>query len=63
MNKDKEIERMVDTIQHLRQEIHEVSLRDKEYMEREKEARTRKIESHAREKHNLKLIKDLKREL
>ena len=54
---------MVDSIQHLQQQIHEVSLRDKEYIEREKEAKTRELESKAREKHNLKLIADLKREL
>ena len=59
----REIEKMVDTISYLSQEIKEVRLRDKEYEEREKEAKKRELESQAREKHNLKLIAELKREL
>ena len=63
MDKDRDIKKMLDKIQFLKTEINETYVREKDYIEREEQADIRWRESKQRQKHNLNLIIDLKKEL
>ena len=54
---------MIDLLEYLKKEIEASEEREKDYIEREEQAKLRRRESKQRQKHNLNLIAELKNEL